>query len=30
MHRELTLNIDEHGVKSQGKLSIDVSCPQAK
>src|SRR5437867_7154847 len=30
MHRELTLNIDENGVKSQGKLSIDVSCPQAK
>ena len=25
MHREMTLNIDENGVKSQGKLTIDIS-----
>jgi len=26
-HRELTINIDENGVKSEGKLSLDITAP---
>lgn len=28
-HRELTINIDENGVKSTGKLTIDIAAPPA-
>lgn len=27
LHRELTLDIDEDGVKSQGRLSLDITAP---
>ncbi|MCU1246155.1 MAG: hypothetical protein JWN02_2065 [Acidobacteria bacterium] len=29
MHRELTINIEENGVKSDGKLTLEISSPSA-